>query len=64
MLAHSLGIPAASLLSDASMAEIKEKGSAKVNIYVLWLNKIPQKTFLYKQWGDSWHWQHDKTLQC
>lgn len=63
MLAHSLGIPTASLLSDASMPEIKEKGSEKVNIYALWLNKIPQKTLLYKQWGDSWHWQHDKTRQ-
>jgi len=45
------------------MPEIKEKGSEKVNIYALWLNKIPQKTLLYKQWGDSWHWQHDKTRQ-
>ena len=53
--AHSLGIPTASLLSDASVPEIKEKGNEKVNIYVLWLKKIQQKTLLYKQWGDSWH---------
>ena len=62
--ALSLSIPTASLSSNASVPEIKEKGSEKVNTYVLWLKKIHQKTLICKQWGDSWHWQHDKTLQC